>query len=124
MNKISFYEAMIEEVRKRAVGNEKLKLGLEERGNLAVLSELVPERENERYLQECRELTDSDFCWKLYDTLRQAEDLSEDKSVLAETRFKAYRLKHEMGKLHEFKCVVPKKFPKWFYLHEKLDHTN
>ena len=74
MNKISFCEAMIEEVRKRSVGNEKLKLGLEERGNLAVLSELVSERENERYLQECRELTDSDFCWKLYDTLRQAED--------------------------------------------------
>lgn len=130
MNKITFYEEFLEEFRKRqesAGDRKKLKLETADRGNLAVLSELVSEDGNEQYLSDCRKLDDSELCWKLFNTLHEhcsEQGMTEDEQALDATRFKGYRLKHAMGHLHAFRCVGKEEFPEWFFLHEKLKrHT-
>ncbi len=124
MNKISFYERLVNEMNRRALNNSKIKAGAEERGNLAYLCEVLPENKNEAYLTDCMKLSDSEFCWKLFDTLyseQLRQNKTQDEKELDLLLFKAYRLKRALKKLHAFKCVRQDLFPGWFYHHEKLD---
>lgn len=123
MNKLLFYESLVDDMSNRSQSG-KIKADIIERGNLAFLSDEISSDEYTNYLEECKALDDNEWCWKIFNTLYDAvqkQDRTQKEIDLDRMMFKGYKLMYSMDKLHDFICVRPKLFPEWFYLHEKIE---
>lgn len=123
MNKLLFYDTLVNELKTRSLIKE-IKAGAEERGNIAFLSEKLPVNENEQYLKECVSLDENELCWKIFNSLYnelEKQIRTAEERELDHVLYVAADLMYSMGNLHDYVCIPQELFPEWFYVHEKLD---
>lgn len=123
MNKIEFYEKMLETLRdKVSEGNMKEHEGL--RGNLAYYCDICKQAEYENIIQSLQKMSVNDYCWTIYLTLYNhviEQELSEEQRELIESEFVATKVLYRLRDLGSFECVFSKDFPEWFFIKEELD---